>query len=259
VVPAAAPAAEPVDTSAAGFRAMVRRDRLVVWIACLVLVIDVGFLVFHVGHILNREGMWPVAFFNDPRFDLMEPANYAALFKIFMAGLLLVFFLRAFTLSWQPIYVVGALVIAAVSAVGAFALHARAGEIIGTRLGLVAKYPEMGPHMGEAMAVAAVGGGIFLLLFVSAWLSRGWHRGFAKVVIVLFIVLGFFAGGIDLLHALTFYENAWLVWGLQVFEDAGELGTLTILCAVAAVAARARHHGSAPGSAGQPDVQPLDN
>jgi len=258
VAPVVAPLAEPVETSAAGFRAMVRRDRLVVWIACLVLVIDVGFLILHVGHILNGEGMWPAPFFNDPRFDLMESENYAALFKIFLAGLLLVLFLRAFTLSWQPIYVVGALVIVAVSAIGAFAFHAWAGEVIGGRLGLVAKYPEMGRHMGEAMAVGTVGGGIILLLVAAAWLSKGWHRGFGKVAIVLFLILGFFAGGIDLLHALTFYENVWLVWGLQVLEDAGELGTLTILCAVAAVAARSRHHGSAPATAGQPDVQSLD-
>jgi hypothetical protein len=233
---------EPADRGAAGFWAMVRQDRVVVWIACLVLLIDVGFLVLHVGHILDGEGIRPAPFFKDPRFDLMEPANYAALFKIFLAGLLLIFFLRAFTLSWQPIYFVGALVIVGVSVVGALALHAWAGEIIGERLGLVAKYPEMGPHMGEAMAVAAVGGLIFLLLVAAAWLSRGWHRGFGKAVIVLFLILGFFAGGIDLLHALTFYENVWLVWGLQVLEDAGELGTLTVLCAVGAVAARSRHH-----------------
>jgi len=216
----------------------------VVWIACFVLLIDIGFLVLHVGHILTTERMWSIAFFKDDRFDLMEPYNYAALFKVVMAGLMLIFFLRAFTLSWQPIYAAGSLVIVALAAIGGFALHARAGEIIGARLGLVAKYPEMGPHMGEAMAVAVAGGLIFLMLIAAVWLSKGWHRGFGKTVIVLFIVLGFFAGGIDLLHALTFYESEYLVWALQVLEDAGELGTVTVLCAVAAVAARRRHHES---------------
>jgi hypothetical protein len=235
---------------ASEFLAMVRADRWVIAVACFVFVVDAGFLFLHVGHILSTEGMWPVAFFNDPRFDLMESENYAALFKVFMVGLLVIFFSRAFVLSRQPIYAVGVLVILVVAAIGGFALHAWAGELIGERLGLVARYPEMGRHMGEAMAVGATGALIFVALIAAAWLSSGWHRGFGKVVIVLFIVLGFFAGGIDLLHALLFYENVWLVWGLQVLEDAGELGSLTMLCAVAAVAARRRHHaafGTAPG------------
>jgi hypothetical protein len=228
--------------SAAAFLAMVRRDRLVVVITCLVLVIDVGFLLLHVGNILTIEKMWPYQFFANPRFDLMESENYAALFKVFMAGLMTIFFLRAFALSRQPIYAAGAGVIIAVAAIGGFAIHAWAGELLGERLGLVARYPEMGRHMAEAMVVAVVGGLIFLLLVGAAWLSTGWHRGFGKVVIVLFIVLGFFAGGVDLMHALLFYENIYLVWALQVIEDAGELSSITMLCAVAAVAARQRHH-----------------
>jgi len=235
------PVPRPIG-SVAGFLAMVRAERLIVTIACLVLVIDLGFLLLHVGHIFSTEGMWPVAFLRNPRFDLMEPANFAALFKVFMAALMVFFFLHAFALSRQPIYAAGVAVVVAVAAIGGLALHARAGEAIGALLGLVARYPEMGPHLGEAMAVGVVGSLLFLLLLVCALRSSGWHRGAGIVIVALFVILGFFAGGIDLLHALMFYESVWLVWGLQVLEDAGELGSITALCAVAAVSARRLHH-----------------
>lgn len=163
-----------------------------------------------------------------------------------MAALFAAFRLRAYAISRQPVYAGAAAVLAAVSAIGGLRLHVWIGALIGARLGLQARYPEMAPHMGEALGVAAAGVFLLLPLLFAAARSTGWHAGLGVVLALLFVIMGFFAGGIDLLHALLFFESVWLVWALQVIEELGELATLTILCAVAATAARRRHHDAPP-------------
>ncbi|HUT48798.1 MAG TPA: hypothetical protein VM325_05630 [Alphaproteobacteria bacterium] len=228
--------------SIARLAAIIRGDRPIATIVCIVFVIDLAFVLLHVGHILSTEKIWVVDALRNPRFDLMEEDNYAALFKIVLAGLLAAFLIRAYVISRQPVYAGAAAVLAALVAIGGLRLHVWIGSLIGARLGLQARFPEMAPHMGEALGVAAAGVLLLWLLLFAAARSAGLHAGVGVVLALLFVIMGFFAGGIDLLHALLFFESVWLVWALQVIEETGELATLTILCAVAAAAARRRHH-----------------
>lgn len=216
---------------------MVWRHPMLRVLFILLLCLDGTLMALHWVHELGLDRGIAPAWLDRSRLDLDRHGSFSMMFDHAKSSVTVVLLGRSWWLTRAPAYLCSAVAFLIVLWVSASSEHAVLGEKIAKMTGLDTIYPEMGNHMIEAAFLAVVGLTLLGLIVIGALRSEGTHSVIAAAMAVAVAGLGFFAGGLDLFHALMFFELGKYA-GISAFiEEAGEAVMLTIGCLFAAVAA----------------------
>lgn len=198
----------------------------------VVLAIDAVLIVMHCGLVLHQRGLlgvdtntWPMW---AGRFDLSRDWGIGEYAEYAKAAAAAVFLAAAFVFSRRPIYLVFAAIFAYTGIDNAFRLHEQAAG------------PASGDVQVGELAYFGVAAIAIIAVIAFAW-PRGAtaHKVHAQVMLVVVLVYGAFAVGVDAVHFFVAYHVAYTDAVLGLLEDGGELVTLSIAVAVSLAVARA--------------------
>ncbi len=195
-------------------------------------------VALHIGHRLAIHRIFVEITLASPRLDLSHPMGLGSLLGLITLAMAILFGILAFARNHQPIYLCGAAAFAVVLAVTRFRVHEPVGEMIGKLLPINSIYPVSAPHVGEAIGLAAAGAALLALLAWGATRSSSGHARLGVIMAATLVLLGLFAGGIDLIQALVYSWSYYLRTVLQVVEEGGELFVVSLALMLMAAAAR---------------------
>ena len=229
---------------AAGWRAflrllaIIREDRLLLAMVVFLFLLDGLVVALHIGHRFAIHRIILEITLASPRLDLSHPMGLGASLGLFTLAMAVLLGILAFFRNRQPIYLCGTAAFVVVLAVTRLRVHVPVGEMIGKLLPINAIYPVSAPHIGEAIGLAAAGAALLALLAWGATISSVGHARLGVIMAATLVLLGLFAGGVDLIQALVYSWSYYLRTVLQVVEEGGELFVVSLALVLMAVAAR---------------------
>lgn len=204
------------------------RSRLMLGLAGVLILVDVGFLAAHAGQVLaewqGRIGP------GEARFSIESEGGPSEIYEGVKALACVVALGLAARRVGEPIYTALAAAFALALADNALALHERWG-------GMVAPLLPLGPGaavpVGELSFFLAAGLVILLALGVGFRRSTARHRRLGLPFLGLLLALGGFAVLVDLVHAAVAGQRRAFDRLFGVVEDGGEMMVLSLACALA--------------------------
>jgi hypothetical protein len=216
---------------------LVWRDPVLRAVLILVLAVDGAFILLHWYQELDLDTKYRLAWLDPAKLNMIKRDSYLTVFDHLKAIATVIFLARAWVATRAAAYVCSGLAFLVVLLISTSVLHANLAERLARFSGLVAVYPEMASHMVEAAILAAIGALLLALIAIGALRSEGIHSVFAVAMAVAIAGIGFFAGGVDLFHALMFFELRDIVRVLAFIEEAGEAVVQSVACLFAAAIA----------------------
>lgn len=224
--------------AAAHVARLIRRDPVLRAIFVILLAIDATLMLLHWYRELGLDSTYPIAFLDVAKLNMIRHDSYVTSVDLVKSAATVMFLVVAWIATRAVAYLCIGLAYAIVILFGTTVFHADLGVRIARYTGLASVYPEMGDHMAEGIVLAIIGAALLLLIALGILRSRGIHSVFAAAMVVAIIALGFFAGGMDLFHALIFFEMQNYVHIIAFVEEAGEALAQTMGCVFAAAIAR---------------------
>ncbi|MDH3232373.1 MAG: hypothetical protein OEQ29_02520 [Alphaproteobacteria bacterium] len=217
---------------------LIRRDPVPRAILVTLLAIDATLMLLHWYRELGLDSTYPIAFLDVAKLNMIRHDSYVTSVDLVKSAATAAFLVVAWIATRAVAYLSIGLAYAIVIVFGTTVFHVDLGVRIARYTGLANLYPEMGDHMAEGVVLAIIGAVLLLLIALGVVRSRGIHSVFAVAMAVAIVALGFFAGGMDLFHALIFFELQDYVHILAFVEEAGEALAQTTGCVFAVAIAR---------------------
>ena len=192
----------------------------------------------HIARQFTVGGIFGETILNSPFLDLSYHLGLAPLLGIIKLATAVLLGVLAFARSREPIYLCGAVALAIVLAFAGFSIHVPVGGMIGKLLPISPLYREMASYFGEAISLAMAGVVLLLLLYWGSKRSSVGHARLGVIMAATLVLLGLFAGGVDLVNSLVYPGSYYLKLTLQVVEEGGELFVVSIALMLMAVAVR---------------------
>jgi len=214
--------------------AIVREDRFLLALLVIVALLDILLVGLHTARQFAIKGFLGETILTSMRFELSYRMGFGNLLGLFSLAGSTVLGIFVFIRNRQPIYLCGSASFAAVLGVTSFSVHVPVGEAIGKLL----SGSSMALYYGEAIGLAVTGIALLGLLFWGISRSSDGHARLGVFMAAPLVLLGLFAGGVDLVQALVYFWSFYLRTVLQVVEEGGELVTMSLALMLMAVAAR---------------------
>lgn len=194
----------------------------------LLLSADLAFVGLHLAHVAHP-------FFADRKYSIETDRGIAEAFQYIKAWWLILLAAGLWWRAREPLYAAWAVIFAYLLADDALGLHETLGAGLAGALGLEAGGPLAlrGADLGELLKAGIAGLTAMALLAVAWRRSRAAARAASADLLCLLGIFGFFAVGIDGVHAATGNGPGTLAMTLAVLEEGGEMAALSLTCAYA--------------------------
>lgn len=206
-------------------------SRTMVLVLLGLLAIDMVFMGVHIARVL-LEYVEIDTWLQNPNLSIEEEGGYSEHFEYLKTGVAVAALLGAWALTRQPIYLALSALFLFALLDNAFQLHEGWGYRASYAFTSTERVAENAPQAFGELAYFAAAGVVALALGALAFFwSEGRHRSVGLAFLLIFVALGGFGVGIDLIHTML-SESRRMDRIFGFIEDGGELVLLSVGCAL---------------------------